>query len=192
VADAGPDQVVFDEVILDGSGSSDLEGTTIVTYAWLIVHNENPAFNRTAEGAVVTVSDLNQGFYTVILTVTNDVDLESSDVMNLAAAGPWVDVTISITDVFPTQVEPGVPITITGTNFGDEELEGSFVRIVKKNLQISSWSDTVIEATIPDYKCGWFDELAFKEKRIAVIVGDKESSNKPKITINMPEGCTSP
>jgi hypothetical protein len=181
---------VFDEVILDGSGSSELEGT-IVTYAWLLVHNENPALNRTAEGAVVTVSDLEPGFYTVILTVINDVDLEHSDVMNLAAAGMWVDLTISITDVVPSDVGPGDPITITGTNFGDEELEGSYVRIVKKQLQISSWSDTLIEATIPDYKCAWFDGLDFKEKRVSVIVGDKES-NRPKITISIPEGCTSP
>jgi hypothetical protein len=192
VADAGPDQVVFDEVILDGSGSSDAGGT-IVTYAWRLVHNENPAFNRTVEapGPVVPIPNLVSGFYTVILTVINDAELEHSDVMNLAAAGEWVDLTVRVTDVVPSQVEPLDTITITGKNFGDFDPEASFVKIVNKNLEISSWSGTVIEAIIPDYKCGYFDGLDFKEKRLSVVVGDKES-NKRKITINMPEICVTP
>jgi hypothetical protein len=87
VADAGVDQVVADDgsgavdVTLDGSGSSDADGT-ITNYAWteddvLIAAGEMP---RTA----FTV-----GVHTVVLTVTDDAGAtDTDDVMITVEAGP--------------------------------------------------------------------------------------------------------
>lgn len=49
IADAGPDQVVLDEVSLDGSGSSDPDGT-VMSWEWTLTHRTNSLFNRTALG----------------------------------------------------------------------------------------------------------------------------------------------
>lgn len=86
-ADAGPDQVVFDEVTLDGSGSSDPDGE-IVSYQWELLHRENSAYNRTAEGVNQTILDLEPGFYDVVLTVTDNEGAIDNDTMLLGAAGP--------------------------------------------------------------------------------------------------------
>jgi hypothetical protein len=89
LADAGKDQVVFDEVTLDGSGSFDTDGT-IVSFDWVLQHRENFAYDRTAAGVNPTISDLDKGFYDATLTVTDDVGLSGTDTMLLAAAGPYV------------------------------------------------------------------------------------------------------
>jgi hypothetical protein len=195
VADAGPDQVVFDEVTLDGSGSSDPDGT-IFLYEWLLVHNENPAFNKIklAFDPVVTVTDLSPGFYSVILTVTNDAQLKNSDVMSLAAAGMYVPTprpSITAVDPDPSILETGDTVTLYGENFGVVQGEGSSVQIGKRALDILSWSDTVIEAAIPSYACRKFDGAPSTDVRIYVKVGDVES-NKPLITINAPLDCSTP
>ncbi len=49
-ADAGPDQIVFDEITLDGSLSIHPDGV-ITSYQWQLNHWQNSAFNRTATGA---------------------------------------------------------------------------------------------------------------------------------------------
>lgn len=85
-ADAGPDQIVFNKVTLDGSGSSDPDGS-IVTYQWQLNHRTNPAFNRTATGIKPTVSNLKKGYYDVTLTVRDDQAAIDTDTMELAVAG---------------------------------------------------------------------------------------------------------
>ncbi|MDY0041741.1 MAG: PKD domain-containing protein, partial [Desulforhabdus sp.] len=83
-ADAGPNQVVFDAVELSGSGSPG----TIVQYDWQLLHWDNSQFNRTAAGVSPTISNLEPGFYTVVLTVTNDLGCGGESSKILAAAGP--------------------------------------------------------------------------------------------------------
>jgi hypothetical protein len=195
VADAGPDQVVFDEVTLDGSGSSDPEGT-IILYEWLLIHNEDPAFNKIKLGfdPVVTVTDLSPGFYSVILTVTNDVDLKNSDVMSLAAAGMYTaEPSPTITTIVPDPpvFEIGDPITLNGENFGFVQEVDSFVQIGKKTLDVVSWDDTQIVATIPSYACRKFDVEPSIDVKIYVKVGSAES-NRRIITINTPAACLAP
>ena len=85
-ADAGSDQVVFDEVTLDGSQSFDPDGT-IEYYEWNLEHRENSDYDRSANGEKPIVSDLEPGFYDVTLTVTDNDGLENTDTMLLAATG---------------------------------------------------------------------------------------------------------
>ena len=85
-ADAGPDQVVFDTATLDGSASSDPDGT-IVSYDWELRHRQNPDFDRLAQGETTIVTGLQPGFYDVTLTVTDNGGSTGSDTMLLAVAG---------------------------------------------------------------------------------------------------------
>lgn len=85
-ADAGPDQIVFDEITLDGSQSYD-PNSTIVSYQWYFHHREHSACDRTAEGVTPAVSDLAPGFYDVTLTVTNDAGTVNTDTMLFTAIG---------------------------------------------------------------------------------------------------------
>lgn len=89
IPSAGDDQVVFDEVTLDGSGSSDTDGT-IVSFDWVLQHREDSVYDRTAAGVSPIILNLEPGFYDVILTVTDDDGLIDTDTMLLAAAGPCV------------------------------------------------------------------------------------------------------
>ncbi|MBW1743775.1 MAG: PKD domain-containing protein, partial [Deltaproteobacteria bacterium] len=84
VANAGDNRVVYNAVVLDASGSSDPDGT-IVSYEWDIQHRDTPAYNRTATGANPLVSNLEHGFYFVILTVTDDEGATATDEMLLGA-----------------------------------------------------------------------------------------------------------
>jgi hypothetical protein len=188
VAVTGADKVVFDEVTLDGSKSSESDpGLEIVLYEWLLIHSENSDFNRTKWGfdPVVTFSDLEPGFYSVILTVTNSAQVKNSAAMKLAAAGKWM-VIPEIFSATPKSALPGELITLTGKDFG-EPGDGSDVMQGKTALGIQSWSDTEIQFYFPAdaYNCDWFGGETFKEKRVRVVVGEAES-NKKKITINTP------
>jgi hypothetical protein len=87
-ANAGYDQAVFDQVILDSSGSYDPDGT-IDSYKWVLQHRVDSAYDKTAEGEKTTVQDLNPGFYDVTLTVTDNGGLTHADTMLLAVAGPY-------------------------------------------------------------------------------------------------------
>ena len=86
IADAGPDQVVFDEAILDGSGSSDPDNL-IVSYDWELLHREDSIHDITTSGINPTIPGLAPGLYDVTLTVTDEDDLTDTDTMLLAAAG---------------------------------------------------------------------------------------------------------
>lgn len=86
IADAGGDQVVFSEVTLDASGSSDPDGT-IVKYEWKLLHRGNPSYDRTAIGVSPTISNLAPGFYDVSLAVTDNDGAIGTATMLLAVAG---------------------------------------------------------------------------------------------------------
>lgn len=86
IAQAGPDQIVFDEISLDGNQSSDPDGQ-IISYEWVLSHRENSSYSRTANGVSPTISNLESGFYDVALTVTDNEGLSGTDTMLLAAVG---------------------------------------------------------------------------------------------------------
>jgi hypothetical protein len=85
VADAGDNQVVYDTVTLDGSGSSDPDGNSL-SYSWDLQHRDNPGeHSKTASGVSPTVSGLAHGFYFVTLTVTDNQGGTATDDMLLGA-----------------------------------------------------------------------------------------------------------
>jgi hypothetical protein len=86
IANAGTDQIVFDEILLNGDQSEDSDGN-IVLYEWQIVHKTNPSYNKNAEGESVIISNIEPGFYDVTLTVTDDGSSVGSDVMFFSATG---------------------------------------------------------------------------------------------------------
>jgi|GEM_PF-3905938 len=86
VADAGGNQVVFDEATLYGGGSYDPDGT-IVDYQWILQHEEDPALKISANGVEPILTDLPSGIYNVTLTVTDNDGLIGEDTAILAAAG---------------------------------------------------------------------------------------------------------
>ncbi len=90
LADAGPDQIVFDEITLDGSRSNHPDGK-ITSYQWQLIHRQNPDFNRTASGVSPTVLDLQNGFYDVILTIKDADGRTDTDQMLFTATGPKGD-----------------------------------------------------------------------------------------------------
>ena len=85
-AEAGLDQIVFDEVTLDGSMSEDTDGT-IELYEWNLQNRGNGAHDRKAYGEFATVSDLEPGFYDVILTVEDNDGETGTDEMECVAIG---------------------------------------------------------------------------------------------------------
>ena len=89
-ADAGPDQIVFDEITLDGSLSNHTGGK-IISYQWQLNHRENSDFDRTATGVNPTVLTLKKGFYDVTLIVKDDEGRTGSDQMFFSATGPKGD-----------------------------------------------------------------------------------------------------
>ena len=87
-SNAGSDQMVFDEINLDGSQSFDPNSEDdISSYQWQIVHRENSSFNATAEGIQPTIYDIQPGFYDVTLTVSDEVGSVHTDHMLFSAIG---------------------------------------------------------------------------------------------------------
>ncbi|MGA1826603.1 MAG: hypothetical protein ACMUIP_18270 [bacterium] len=75
VANAGPNQVLCKNlcsgIVLDGRKSTPLND--IVSFNWVLQHNENPAYDRTAHGETPVLFDLASGFYDVTLTITDNI-----------------------------------------------------------------------------------------------------------------------
>lgn len=88
IANAGYDQIVFDEITLNASFSSDADGT-ITSWDWLLTHRTNPEFNRTATGSNPTLTNLSPGFYDVTLMITDNVGAIDTNSMLLGVAGQW-------------------------------------------------------------------------------------------------------
>jgi hypothetical protein len=87
VANAGKDKFIFDNVMLDGSASTDSDGY-IVAWDWTLKRRDNPTDVRYASGVTATVSGLNPGFYDVTLTVTDNDNLIDTDTMLLTVLWP--------------------------------------------------------------------------------------------------------
>ncbi len=92
-ANSGIDQIVFDKITLDGSGSSNPENDTL-TYSWQAKHRTNSTYDQTATGISPTLSNLQHGFYDVTLKITNSKGLSATDTMMFAATGPVESVTV--------------------------------------------------------------------------------------------------
>lgn len=88
VANAGLDKTVFNSITLDGSASSDSDGT-ITSWAWTLTHRTNPTFNKTATSSNPTITYLSAGFYDVELIVTDNAGGTDTDTMLLGVAGTW-------------------------------------------------------------------------------------------------------
>lgn len=80
------EQVVFDEVTLDASQSSDPDGS-IMSYQWQLAFHGDSALDRTAEGVTPLLTGLQNGFYDVTLTITDDKGATDTETMLLGAAG---------------------------------------------------------------------------------------------------------
>jgi hypothetical protein len=106
-ADCGNDRVVFDEVTLDGSASTDPEGSEL-TYYWSLQHT-NPVNNSTSDEVKPTISGLAPGFYNACLSVTDNLGTTDIDCCLLAAAGSCSCTPTSI------HVESITPTLLRGT-----------------------------------------------------------------------------
>lgn len=84
-AEAGPDQVVYDAVTFDGSGSY-IENGSILTYTWEISYRGGQTIY--ASGVKPVLEGLSPGWYDVVLTVMEPGGLSDTDSMELAASGP--------------------------------------------------------------------------------------------------------
>jgi len=84
IANAGPDQVVFNEITLDASKSYPFD--QIRLFQWNIKQVDN-SYNTDIQGVAPIISNLNKGFYEVTLTVKNDKGEQSSDSMLFSATG---------------------------------------------------------------------------------------------------------
>jgi hypothetical protein len=76
IANAGVNQIVYNAVTLDGTQSSDPDGS-VSAYRWVLKHREDAAYDRSSTGATVTINNLASGFYDVSLMVTDNNGLES-------------------------------------------------------------------------------------------------------------------
>ena len=83
-ANAGPNQIVFDKVTLDGSTS---EGN-IISWNWTLTRQGNPAYRRTATGQKPSIDNLEAAFYYVRLTVSDGITTSTATSL-LAVAGRW-------------------------------------------------------------------------------------------------------
>ncbi|MCC5844312.1 MAG: polysaccharide lyase family 7 protein [Verrucomicrobia bacterium] len=129
VADAGPDQMVTDsnrsgseDVTLDGSGSSDADGS-IVSYLWTL--NDS----QIATGVTPTVS-LPVGTHVVTLTVTDNDDATDTD-------------TVTITVNAPPVADAGGDQTVTNVNGSGSEdvtLDGSDSSDADGNIVSFVWT----------------------------------------------------
>lgn len=84
LSNAGSNQVVFDKATLDGSSSQG----DIISWNWILTHQTNQAYSRTATGQKPNLNNLATGFYDVRLTVSDGTTTSSATSL-LAVAGPW-------------------------------------------------------------------------------------------------------
>ena len=147
VADAGPDQTVTDSddsgnepVTLDGSGSSDSDGS-ISSYEWL------EGGSQIATGANPTV-ELDTGAHTITLTVTDDegasgsddvlITVEAANEAPVAEAGP--DQTVTDSDDSGSE-----PVTLDGSGSSDSDGSISSYAWLEGGSQIATGVDPTVE-----------------------------------------------
>lgn len=89
VAIAGSGQSItlpVDSVVLDGSASSDPDGT-LASYKWLQLQGPSTAIFRDSSSVKTVVSNLDKGVYSFILKVTDDKGASSSDTVTVVVSG---------------------------------------------------------------------------------------------------------
>ena len=139
VADAGPD-VSVDEgssVALDGSGSSDPDGT-IVSHAW---SGANPAIGSlaNASSAVASYHGVDDGSDGVTLTVTDDNGLTDDDSATVTVRNVAPSLTLTSCPVDPNKV--GTDVSFAGS-FTDPGTADTHMMTV-------DWGDGVVSPAAP-------------------------------------------
>lgn len=87
IANAGEDQSVIygAPVTLNGSGTSAPE-STIISWHWFLKHQTNSKFDKKASGKIATINNLEAGYYTTTLTVTDSNGAIATDTMMLSVS----------------------------------------------------------------------------------------------------------
>jgi hypothetical protein len=139
VADAGPDQTVADadgsgdeDVTLDGSGSTDPNGT-IASWSWAV----NDIEIATGETPTVTFA---VGVHTVLLTVTDDEGATGTDIVEITVE--------AFVGNQPPTADAGLDQTVTDAdNSGDEDvtLDGSASADADGTIVSWSWAEGGVE-----------------------------------------------
>ena len=134
VADAGVDRFVApdDSVSLDGSGSTDIEGTELLTYSW-----DEGAVNHGTEASVTLPADLAIGAHTITLTVTDGDGATDSDEVTITVAANQVPVANAGDD---QAVVDGSAVNFDGS--GSADADGTIVSYIW-----ATEDDTVIATT---------------------------------------------
>lgn len=121
VANAGPNQVdiaIGETVLLDGSASTDSDGT-IVSYLWEYLGQESVTLNNANSVIANFVMPPISEVFTFRLTVTDDVGGTSSDIVSISP----VPFAIPVADAGPDQsgIEAGERVTLDGTSSTDSD-----------------------------------------------------------------------
>ncbi|HEO98362.1 MAG TPA: PKD domain-containing protein [Epsilonproteobacteria bacterium] len=171
-ADAGPDQNVAEgaSVTLDGSGSSDSDGS-IISYSW-----SDGSTTWTGVNPTISTSGWSTGSHTITLTVEDDDGATDTDtvVITVNAAGN----TPPVADAGPDQnVEEGASVTLDGS--GSSDSDGSIISYswsygmkswsgVSPTISTSGWStgNHTITLTVID------DDGAIDTDTVVIRVGD--------------------
>ncbi len=83
---AGDNQMVLHSITFDGSASYDADGT-ITQYSWAVTELVGGTLVAEVSGVNAVVTGLTQGYYNVVLTVTDDFGANAVDELNVVAFG---------------------------------------------------------------------------------------------------------
>ena len=173
IADAGADQTVDEgtEVTLDGSGSEDTDGGSIVSYLW----TEEGAEVGTGENIVL--SDLSVGTHTITLLVTDDEEATATDSVEITVNA--VENLAPIADAGADQtVDEGNEVTLDAS--GSEDSDGSVLSYL--------WTDNGVEVGTGEIVV--LSNLAVGTHTIDLLVTDEEeatATDSVEITVNAVE-----
>lgn len=87
IADAGPDQVVFHSVTIDGSNSHDPD-EDIVSFHWTIHNRFTGIVSFASGGPIISLDNMDPGLYEITLLVTDNQNDTHSDMAIIGVAGP--------------------------------------------------------------------------------------------------------
>jgi len=180
VADAGPDQTVTDaddsgaeDVTLDGSASTDADGT-IVSWSWAVDGTE------IATGEMATVS-FDVGVATVVLTVTDDGGATGTDNVTITVEGPALNL--------PPSADAGPDQTVTDAdNSGDEDvtLDGSASVDLDGTIVSWSWTENAVEIATGETPVVNFAVGTYTVTLTVTDDGGETDTDDVIITVNAP------
>lgn len=136
-------------ITLDGSGSYDPDGDSLLDQAWDINY-DGVTFNPTYYGATPMVSYAVTGTYTVALQVRDSLYLPSDIVTTtVTVTAPRADLAPGLYSVYPVQVDPGANIIVY---WGDANVDrGTIPAGTSWTDQIYLSTDTVLNEEIDVY-----------------------------------------